>query len=129
MLDAQTLKPHVANPKPVVIDDGNVFSEIYTIDVERTTNRELFASNNPHMVERLQENVAKEDNDELINMMKKVEDNLERYQPGNLILTDDKAPVELLGMKVIDDLIGDDVAYYKDIYNNEGIDGLINSFE
>ena len=36
-------------------------------------------------------------------------------------MTDDKAPVELLGMKVIDQLIQDEVAYYKDIYHEEGI--------
>ena len=28
-------------------------------------------------------------------------------------MTDDKAPVELLGMKVIDSLIGNEVEYYK----------------
>ena len=33
---------------------------------------------------------------------------------------DDKAPVELLGMKVIDTLIADEVRYYKDIYEKGG---------
>ena len=42
-------------------------------------------------------------------------------------MTDDKAPVELLGMQVIDQLIQDEVAYYKDIYEREGISGLLNS--
>ena len=40
-------------------------------------------------------------------------------------MTDDRAPVELLGMKVIDELIKDEVAYYKEIYNEKGIKGLI----
>ena len=35
-------------------------------------------------------------------------------------MTDDKAPVELLGMKVIDELIRDEVAYYKRIYQDGG---------
>lgn len=41
-------------------------------------------------------------------------------------MTDDKAPVELLGMRVIDELIRDEVAYYKNIYEREGIRGVIN---
>ena len=50
------------------------------------------------------------------------------YVSGDYILTDDKAPVELLGMQVIDELlIKDEVAYYKGIYDREGIRGLLNS--
>jgi hypothetical protein len=40
-------------------------------------------------------------------------------------MTDDKAPVELLGMQVIDELIQDEVAYYKKIYNEKGISGVL----
>ena len=40
-------------------------------------------------------------------------------------MTDDKAPVELLGMRVIDQLIQEEVAYYKDIYERDGINGLL----
>ena len=40
-------------------------------------------------------------------------------------MTDDKAPVELLGMKVIDELIKDEVAYYKEIYQQEGLAALL----
>ena len=42
-------------------------------------------------------------------------------------MTDDKAPVELLGMRVIDEMIKDEVAYYKEIYKKEGIEGLMES--
>ena len=50
------------------------------------------------------------------------------YVSGDYILTDDKAPVEMLGMQVIDELlIKDEVAYYKGIYDREGIRGLLNS--
>ena len=40
-------------------------------------------------------------------------------------MTDDKAPVELLGMRVIDQLIQDEVAYYKKIYETDGQQGLL----
>ena len=40
-------------------------------------------------------------------------------------MTDDRAPVELLGMRVIDDLIRDEVSGYKWIYEEYGIQGVI----
>ena len=51
-------------------------------------------------------------------------DNCNEYEAGTYIFTDDKAPVELLGMEVIDELIKDEVTYYKDIYEREGIKGV-----
>ena len=44
-------------------------------------------------------------------------------------MSDDKAPVELLGMRVIDHLIRDEVRYYKKIYQKEGLDGVLQLFE
>ena len=49
------------------------------------------------------------------------------YQKENYILTDDQAPVELFDMQVIDELIKDEVKYYKDIYKERGIKGLMES--
>ena len=45
------------------------------------------------------------------------------------VMTDDKAPVELLGMQVIDELIGDEVSYYKKIYKESGLKGLLKALE
>ena len=60
--------------------------------------------------------------------MVQVSDNLNKYNAGNYILTDDKAPVELLGIKVIDGLIKEEAGYYKEIFKKEGIKGLVGSF-
>ena len=68
------------------------------------------------------------DSDDLILLMERVRDNLVSYQGSGHIFTDDKAPVELYGMRVIDDLIRDEVDYYKEIYKNEGLQGLIDNF-
>lgn len=103
---------------------ASVFSEVYTVDVAGSTNRELFASDNPVMSENLTRNIAKltasdssslAANDDLVTMMQRVKNNLVRYEAGNRILTDDKAPVELLGMRVIDEIIRDEL---------EGIDSI-----
>ena len=44
-------------------------------------------------------------------------------------MTDDKAPVELLSMQAIDGIIYDEVAYFKDIYNEKGIKGVIDALQ
>lgn len=106
---------------------ANVFPEVYTIDVKGSTNRELFASDQPMLLQSFEENLALETDPELGGMMTEVAQELKRYEAGNYCMTDDRAPVELLGMRVIDELIVNEVAYYKVIYEQEGIRGLIDS--
>lgn len=106
---------------------ASVFSEVYTVDVSGSTNRELFASNDPKMTERFREKSAALENGELYSLMSSVNDGLTKYEAGDLILTDDKAPVELLGMSVIDDLIQDELEYYKERFKEDGIQGLLES--
>ena len=48
-----------------------------------------------------------------------------RYEGGNRILTDDRAPVELLGMRMIDDLIREEVEYYREVYKEGGLSALL----
>lgn len=104
---------------------SEVFSDVYTVDVANSTNRELFAANNGEVLERFFQNVAMEDEAELVTMMDKVAAGLVQYEAGNYIMTDDKAPVELLGMRVIDELISDELHYYRGIFEKEGIEGLM----
>ncbi len=101
------------------------FSHVYTVDVGHSTNRELFASNSPQVLDTLRRNIDALTDEELAGMMARVQDGLTAYEAGNYRMTDDRAPVELLGMQVIDDLIGDEVEYYKGIYEEEGIGGLL----
>lgn len=79
------------------------------------------------MLSVLTKNTEKLSNQELREMMGKVADDCGKYTAGSYIMTDDKAPVELLGMQVIDQLIQDEVTYYKGIYEQEGIKGLLDS--
>ncbi|MCD8301246.1 MAG: fused MFS/spermidine synthase [Clostridiales bacterium] len=108
---------------------ANVFSEVYTVDCTGNTNRELFASDNPDMISVFNENVALEEDEALTAMMDHVSEGLTAYDAGDYLMTDDKAPVELLGMRVIDDLIGNEASYYKDIYKEEGLSGLLEALE
>ncbi len=105
-----------------------MFSDAYTADVSGSTNRELFAGNKD-LMNIFHMNINLEKNTELQALMSRVNSHLEPYHSGNYIMTDDKAPVELLGMKVIDSLIGNEVEYYKKIYDTEGIKGLIEALQ
>lgn len=104
---------------------SSVFTQVYTVDVKGSTNRELFASNNSSLIDKFKCNVEQEKEPELFRMMSLVSDSLVAYEAGDFLMTDDKAPVELLGMRVIDELIQDEVAYYKKIYDEQGIEGLL----
>ncbi len=104
---------------------SNVFSEVYTVDVIGSTNRELFASNADDMLDVLQTNLENCKDGELANMIRDVSGRLAVYEPGSYLMTDDKAPVELLGMRVIDAIIKDEVDFYKDVYEREGLQGLL----
>lgn len=106
---------------------ASVFEYVYTIDVQGSTNRELFASANGAMTDNLAAGLGKLGNQDLADMMARVSGGLTAYEAGNYLMTDDKAPVELLGMRVIDDLIMDEVNYYKGIYEEKGIRGVLDS--
>lgn len=107
---------------------SQVFEDVYTVDVTGSTNRELFAANDVDLPENLSAGIGNIQDNNLAAMLDRVCRNLTAYQAGDRIMTDDKAPVELLGMQVIDELIEDEVAYYKDIYAEGGIQGLLESF-
>lgn len=105
---------------------ATVFDNVYTVDVIGSTNRELFATQNEKVLDTFLSGVDKEENPGLIGMMGRVEDNIIKYEKTDYVMTDDKAPVEVLGMQVIDQLIGKETEYYKDLYEKEGLEGVLN---
>ena len=104
---------------------ASVFSNVYTVKVDGTTNRELFASDLSGMPDRLYSASQKLEDNDLKALMEDIYMRMKRYEGGENILTDDKAPVELLGMQVIDDLISEELTYYKKRFKEDGIKGLI----
>ncbi len=106
---------------------GKYFALPETVEVAHSTNRELFAFMEGDGVRRLSQGAAELSDEELKQMMATVEEGLRKYEKGTYLLTDDKAPVELLGMSVIDELIQDEVGYYREIFEEEGIGGLLDS--
>lgn len=105
-----------------------VFPAVATVDVAGGTNRELFASDDPAMEETLREGTARLSDRELASLLTYAADSLVTCEGGEHVLTDDRAPVELLGMRAIDEIVRDEMVYYKDIFRKEGIGGLIAAF-
>ncbi|MDO4273585.1 MAG: fused MFS/spermidine synthase [Eubacteriales bacterium] len=104
---------------------GAVFDSVYTVDVYGSTNRELFAAKDDRIMEDFGQRISSVEDQELRELLAGVESRMEKYEKGSYLLTDDKAPVELLGMEVIDDIIQDEIGYYRNIFREEGVQGLL----
>lgn len=108
-----------------------VFRNVYTVDVPGYTNRELFAGDrdlNEKFKERTSGTSDEISDPEIQALMDQISSGLTRYHARGHVMTDDNAPVELLGMRMIDKLIKSEVSYYKDIYRKEGLEGILKSF-
>ena len=103
-----------------------VFPSVYTVDVKGYTNRELIALNEDLETDTLNDRLDRIGDPDLKALLKKVCGNLRQYRRGDLLLTDDKAPVELLSMRAIDQIINDELAYYKKLFREKGIQGVLN---
>ena len=107
---------------------ASVFPYVATVDVRGSTNRELFASMEQEPTALLAAGLERVEDPALHALMSRVSDGLTPYAGGGRILTDDKAPVEVLGMRMIDSLIQDELGYYKGVYAREGLRGVLADF-
>lgn len=100
---------------------ASVFPYAYTAQVYRGSNTELFASENSEMIDLFTKQYKVLSDEELKAQMEYVNGSLMVVDKGEKLLTDDKAPVELLGMQVLDEMIGSELSYYKDLFRNSSI--------
>ncbi|MCR5650954.1 MAG: fused MFS/spermidine synthase [Lachnospiraceae bacterium] len=104
---------------------ASVFPSVCTVDIPGYTNRELFAVKNGDCRELFAENISGIKDPELTTLMNYTAFLLEEHEGGSHIFTDDRAPVELLGMREIDGLISHEVSYYRDLYRQEGLSAVL----
>ncbi len=98
---------------------GSVFEHVYTAPVSGGTNCEVFAFQSPDVLKTFETERKALTDAALSDMMETVWGQMAPRQSGNLILTDDRAPVELLGMQVLDEIIADELDYYRELYLGE----------
>ena len=106
---------------------ASVFPNVMTVDVPGNTNRELFASDQD-MSTQMKSSISTIQDSQLKKFMRQASSQMSVYHSSGHLLTDDKAPVELLGMKELDNIIREQVQPYKEIYKEEGLQGLLKSF-
>ncbi|MEG1633527.1 MAG: fused MFS/spermidine synthase [Oscillospiraceae bacterium] len=105
---------------------ASVFPACATVEVQSGTNMELFAGDDPELFNNFAATVrAMDAADPLRAAMTRVSESLVPVSGGGLILTDDKAPVELLGMRVLDELIAGELSYVRDALKNGSIMDLL----
>ncbi len=104
---------------------ASVFPCVATADVAGTTNRELFACMENGLLDSLGQRAAALPDGDLRDLLTEVADRMTPYTPRDYLLTDDKAPVELLGMSVIDGIISGELGYYQGLFREQGISGLL----
>ena len=104
---------------------SSVFAHTYWVNVPANTNTVVFCTDADDLRGTFDLNRAPLQNASFAAMMGKVAQNLQDYTGGDHILTDDKAPVELLGMQALDELIDSQLRYYKEQFSMEEIISMV----
>lgn len=104
-----------------------------TADVPRTTNRELFAKRMGDGARSIEASIRRMDEGDstLDRAVQAVDPTFRGVTVSAVptVLTDDKAPVEVLGMRAIDGIIAEQAEPYRRILREEGIGGLLRSVQ
>lgn len=101
---------------------ASVFPTVCTVDVPNMTNRELFAGRQQtSLSDSLQTKTAAMKQSPLKMLLKSMIPQIRPHYAGNHIFTDDKAPVELLGMAAMDHLVQNNLSTYKRLIHQQGI--------
>ncbi|MBR1647071.1 MAG: fused MFS/spermidine synthase [Selenomonadaceae bacterium] len=107
---------------------GQIFPAVKIIDASNVTNRVLFAASDEKIFEPLKSRAEKIPDKKLSELMIYTAENWSKPALGENILTDDRAPVEMLSMRALDNIIQRHLSYYKEIYRREGLDGVLKNF-
>ena len=102
---------------------NRVFRVVYECPTDGT-NCILFASDNPDVFSVFDANTAALSG-EIGVMMGRVREHSRLTEKGNRILTDDRAPVELLGMKALDAMIKDELEELRKEFRGKSLFELI----
>ena len=107
---------------------GKIFPAERIIDAKGVTNRVLFAAADEKIFFELKARAEEISDEKLSKLMIHIAKTWEKPQIGENILTDDRAPVEMLSMRALDNIIQQNLRYYKEIYRREGLNGILNNF-
>lgn len=92
---------------------GEIFPAVRTVDAGE--NREVFAAADDSVFENFAARAESLSDRNLAELMSKIARSWQVPERGGNILTDDKAPVELLGMRALDEIIQRELKNYKQL--------------
>ena len=101
------------------------FSNVIKFQVPGASGDEVFASNNPEMLANLERGIENCENSSLKGVMRSVSFNHKVHIDTGIRLLDDNSDVELRSMNSIDGIIEENLAFYRRIYQERGLKGLI----
>lgn len=101
-----------------------VFPAIRVVPVAGDTNLALFAARDEATLGKLMSKAVELKDETLSALMCHVATHWQSPARGGEPLTDDKAPVELLGMRALDGIIREELRRHKEVYLREGLEGL-----
>ena len=107
---------------------GKIFPAVKILDASNVTNRLLFAADDDSTLDALRTRAENLSDENFSRLMIHIAENWTAPERGENILTDDRAPVEMLSMRALDNIIQQNLQHYKEIYKREGLDGLLNKF-
>lgn len=89
----------------------SIFNRVYRADLSVVTNSLLFVSDDNEMLENYSNNIANQipSGHDLYNISRYISSNLVEMTDTKLILTDDLAPVEILGQKALSEIVNSEI--------------------
>jgi len=140
------IKQHL-NPEGVILININMRSEnsteivdyltqtlkskmnkVYKYDVPNTTNTIVYSSDNTDCLTNFEDNISRLDpKSPLLPLANKVFENQSEIVDSRYVFTDDLAPVEVLGQKVLNDIVQDSLVYFKQELKSSG-NGVLDVF-
>lgn len=88
--------------------------KVYKYNVPNSTNTIVYSSDNTDCIKLYADNTGKLDkNSPLYPIARSVSGNLQEVTETKYVFTDDLAPVEVLGQKVLDEIVADSLVYFK----------------
>ena len=92
----------------------NNMNRVYKYNVPDSSNTIVYSSDNGDCLKDFGENIASlEQESELLPVAKRVSAGLQEVSDTKYVFTDDIAPVEVLGQKVLNDIVSDSLLYFK----------------
>lgn len=93
----------------------SIYKKVYRADIIQVTNSLLFISDDIDMLRNYKNNINAQldENHDLYKISKYIENNLVEMTDDTLILTDDLAPVEILGQKALSEIVNSEVETFR----------------